>query len=92
MFCTFKKGFAPFIDVVNSLKTILDNVENQTGGRVRYTWPTKFDEQWVDRTGVKQDIPPPANVRGTPMDMQVSSAKTWLTSTRYNSEQAFISD
>ena len=54
------------------MKTILDNVENQTGGRVRYTWPTKFDEQWVDRTGVKQDIPPPANVRGTPMDVQVS--------------------
>ena len=27
----FCQGYAPFIDVENSLKTILDNVEIQTG-------------------------------------------------------------
>ncbi len=45
------------------------------GGRVRYIWPTKSNEKWVDRTGVKRDVPRPANVRGTLMDVQASSAK-----------------
>ncbi len=29
--CVFSQGYAPFIDVENSLKTILDNIEHQTG-------------------------------------------------------------
>ncbi len=43
-------------------------------------WPTK------------SAFPRPPNVRGTFMDVQASSAKTWLTSTRFKSEQALISD
>ena len=27
----FSQGYAPFLDVENSLKTILDNIEQQTG-------------------------------------------------------------
>ncbi len=42
---TFDKGYAPFIDAENSSQTSLDNVEQQTGGRVRCIWPTKLAKQ-----------------------------------------------
>ena len=48
-------------------------------------------KQGTDIWPTKSAVPRPAYVR-TLMDVQASSAMTCLTSTKYQSEQAFISD
>ena len=66
----------------------MDNIENETGGRIKMVWPTRSVDEWTDNRGDRHIALPivPDSVKGggVLMEVQSNSARVWFMTVRYS--------